>query len=68
MSMENKMPSNCHSRNRTDAALEKIEEAIKAVESCEGELTADGYKELRRRLGYLMDILFKVGATLSKST
>lgn len=53
---------------RQAAALEKVEEAIKAVELCEGELTANGYKELRARLGHLMDALYKVGAALSKST
>jgi hypothetical protein len=31
-------------------ALKKIEEAIKAIELCTGELTADGYRELRARL------------------
>ena len=62
------MQSNCHGRNLTDAALEKIEEAIKALELCEGELTTAGYKELRGRLGHLMDTLYKVGGTLSKST
>jgi len=66
--MENRMRSNCRRRNRTDAALEKIEEAIKAVELCEGELTADGYKEMRGRLGHLMDALYQVGGALSKST
>ncbi|MBW2171196.1 MAG: hypothetical protein JRF69_04315 [Deltaproteobacteria bacterium] len=49
-------------------ALEKISEAIQAVESCEGELTPEGYKELRARLGHLMDALYKVGGSLSKST
>lgn len=60
---------NCgHRSNHTDAALEKIKEANKALELCEGKLTADEYKELRRRLGHLMDTLYKVGAVLSKST
>ena len=49
-------------------ALERISEAIQAVESCEGELTPDGYKELRARLGHLMDALYKVGGSLSKAT
>jgi len=49
-------------------AIEKISEAIQAVESCEGELTPDGYKELRARLGHLMDALYKVGGSLSKAT
>lgn len=49
-------------------ALEKISEAIQAVESCEGELTPDGYKELRARLGHLMDALYRVGGSLSKAT
>ncbi len=53
---------------RHAAALEKIEEAIQAVELCEGELTADGYRELRARLGHLMDALYKVGGSLSKAT
>jgi len=51
-----------------DGALEKIEKAIEALEACQGKLTSDGYKALRRRLGHLMDTLFKVGDTLSKST
>jgi hypothetical protein len=49
-------------------ALERIDEAVKAVEMCEGRLTADGYKELRAKLGHLMDALYKVGGSLSKST
>jgi hypothetical protein len=49
-------------------ALERINEAIQAVELCEGELTPDGYKELRARLGHLMDALYKVGGSLSKAT
>ena len=49
-------------------ALERISKAIQAVESCEGELTPDGYKELRARLGHLMDALYKVGGSLSKAT
>ena len=49
-------------------ALEKIEEAIQAVELCEGALTADGYVKLRARLGHLMDALYKVGSALSKAT
>jgi hypothetical protein len=49
-------------------ALEKVGEAIQAVEACEGELTPDGYKELRARLGHLMDALYKVGGSLSKAT
>ena len=59
--------NHCKSEKQT-SALAKIEEAIQAVESCEGELTADGYKELRARLGHLMDALYKVGGSLSKST
>ena len=62
------MRSNCRRRKRTDVALDKIEEAIKAVELCEGELTPAEYKELRGRLGHLMDTLFKVGGELSDST
>lgn len=49
-------------------ALERIDEAIQAVESCEGDLTPDSYKELRVRLGHLMDALYKVGRSLSKAT
>jgi len=66
--MEKKMRSKRHQRSPTDAALEKIEEAIEAVEFCEGKLTADGYKELRGRLGHLMDALYKAGGALTKST
>lgn len=51
-----------------DEALKKIENAIEALEACRGKLTSDGYKALRRRLGHLMDTLFKVGETLSKVT
>jgi len=53
---------------RQAAAIEKVKETIEAIELCEGELTADGYKELRIRLGHLMDALYKVGQALSKST
>lgn len=66
--MEKKMQSKPCRRSLVDAALEKIEETIKAVESCEGELTADEYKKLRGRLGHLMDALYKVGGSLAKST
>jgi len=66
--MENKIQDCSTRRNLTDAALERIEEAVKALELCEGKLTADEYKEMRRRLGHLMDTLYKVGAVLSKST
>ena len=62
------MQNECRRHNHTDGALEKIEEAIEALELCEGRLSADDYKELRRRLGHLMDTLYKVGAVLSKST
>lgn len=55
-------------QRKCDDALEKIEKAIEALEACQGKLTSDGYKALRRRLGHLMDTLFKVGDTLSKST
>jgi len=54
--------------NAVASALEKIEKAIEALEACQGKLTSDGYKALRRRLGHLMDTLFKVGDPLSKST
>ena len=54
--------------NAIDEALEKIENAIEALEACQGKLTTDGYKALRRRLGHLMDTLFKVGENLSKVT
>jgi hypothetical protein len=36
------------------AALEKIEEAIQAVELCERDLTADGYRGLSKQ-GHLKD-------------
>ncbi|MDY6838029.1 MAG: hypothetical protein SWH78_08650 [Thermodesulfobacteriota bacterium] len=49
-------------------ALEKIEAAIRALRACDGELSAEGYVELRRRIGHLMDTLFRVGEVLSKST
>ena len=68
MSTEKKIRSECQSRNLTDLALTKIEEAIKAVESCGSELNADAYKRLRTRLGHLMDTLYRVGGSLSKST
>ena len=66
--MEKKTQSKPHGRRFADAALEKIEEAIKAVESCEGKLTTDGYRQLRAQLGHLMDALYKVGGSLAKST
>jgi transcriptional regulator len=50
------------------AALEKIEEAVEALGLCKGKLTADGYIRLRKRIGHLMDTLFKVGEVLSKAT
>ena len=49
-------------------AFEKVEEAIQALERCKGELTPEGYVQLRTRLGHLMDTLYKVGEVLSKST
>jgi len=49
-------------------ALEKIEAAIEALRACNGELSAEAYVQLRRRIGHLMDTLFKVGEVLSKST
>jgi hypothetical protein len=58
----------CRKTGNQAAALERINEAIQAVESCEGELTPDGYKELRAHLGHLMDALYKVGGSLSKAT
>ncbi|NVM20928.1 MAG: hypothetical protein HWN68_04025 [Desulfobacterales bacterium] len=66
--MEKKMQSKPHGRSLADAALEKMEEAIEAVESCEGKLTAGEYRQLRGRLGHLMDALYKVGGYLVKST
>ena len=45
-----------------------VEEAINAVEQCGGVLTAEGYTELRKRIGHLMDALYKVGEQLSKAT
>ena len=68
MRMEKKRESTYQECNAVDAALEKIEESIKAVELCKRELTADAYKKLRARLGHLMDTLYKVGGPLSKST
>ncbi len=68
MPTDKKMPDKCRRPDRTEAALEKIEEAIKALELCHGELTADKYKQLRARLGHLMDTLYGVGEALSKST
>jgi hypothetical protein len=68
MSTEKKIRSECHGPNLADLALRKIEEAIKAVESCGSDLNADGYKRLRARLGHLMDALYRVGGSLSKST
>jgi hypothetical protein len=62
------MKNKGHPCHLTDAALKKIEETIKAVELCQFELTADGYKQLRARLGHLMDTLYKIGGSLSKST
>ena len=62
------MKNKCHSRNLAEAALVKIEEALKAVQLCEGQLTAEEYKELRGRLGHLMDTLYRVGGSLAKST
>ncbi|NVL91200.1 MAG: hypothetical protein HWN69_09485 [Desulfobacterales bacterium] len=66
--MKKKMERKLRQHGLVDAALEKIEETIKAVESCEGKLTADGYKKLRGRLGHLMDALYRVGGSLTKST
>ena len=66
--MEKKMGSKSDRPDLAHSALERIEETIKAVELCEGELTADGYKELRARLGHLMDTLYRIGGALSKST
>ncbi|MBW2602343.1 MAG: hypothetical protein JRD47_10585 [Deltaproteobacteria bacterium] len=51
-----------------NAALEKIDHCVAAVESCEGELTKDGYSQLRAQLGHLMDTLYRVGEKLSEST
>jgi hypothetical protein len=50
------------------AALERVEAAILALEGCKGELTPEGYVQLRSRLGHLMDTLYRVGEVLSKST
>ena len=66
--MQKKMRNKGHPCSLTDAAHEKIEETIKAVELCKWELTADGYRQLRARLGHLMDTLYKIGGPLSKST
>ena len=59
---------NCLEFDKETAALEKVDEAIRAVEGCDGALTAEGYVELRKRLGQLMDALYKVGGRLSKAT
>ena len=53
---------------RQSQALEKIEAAIEALRACNGELSAEGYVQLRRRIGHLMDTLFKIGEVLGKST
>jgi hypothetical protein len=66
--LDGKQNTSCGKPEKHAAALGKIEEAIQAVELCQGELTADGYKELRARLGHLMDALYKVGDALSKAT
>ena len=57
-----------HREDPVRRALEKIEKAIDAVERCEGKLTTDGYKAMRKRLGHLMDTLYRVGDALSRST
>jgi hypothetical protein len=49
-------------------ALEKIDVAIEALRGCKGELSAEGYVQLRKRIGHLMDTLFQVGDVLSRST
>ena len=64
---KNRNADSSQPKNQT-TALERIVEAIRAVESCEGELTPDGYKELRAQLGHLMDALYRVGGSLSKAT
>jgi hypothetical protein len=66
--MGKKVRSKCPGGSFADAALEQIEETIKAVKLCEGELTADEYRKIRGRLGHLMDMLYKAGGALSKST
>jgi hypothetical protein len=64
---KNKNADSSQPKSQT-SALERIGEAIRAVEACEGELTTDGYRELRARLGHLMDALYKVGGSLSSAT
>lgn len=69
--MKERTPLDCNSPevvNAVDLALDKIQEALEAVQSCEGKLTEAGYKRLRGRLGHLMDTLYKVGAVLAEST
>jgi len=51
-----------------DVALAQIDLCVTALESCKGKLTPEGYKQLRGRLGHLMDTLYTVGLELSKST
>ena len=51
-----------------DVALARIDFCVAALESCKGNLTPEGYKQLRGRLGHLMDTLYTVGLELSQST
>jgi hypothetical protein len=51
-----------------DIALEKIEEAIRALEQCQGKLAPEEYKALRARSGHLMDTLYHVGDALCRTT
>jgi len=51
-----------------DVALAQIDLCVTALESCKGRLTPEGYKQLRGRLGHLMDTLYTVGLELSQST
>jgi hypothetical protein len=55
----------CH---MAQTALKQIDRAVEALDMCEGKLTSDEYKELRARLGHLMDTLYRIGDALSKST
>lgn len=49
-------------------ALAQIDRSVSALEACKDDLTPEGYKALRIRLGHLMDTLYRIGEELSKST
>ncbi|MBW2108963.1 MAG: hypothetical protein JRI36_09900 [Deltaproteobacteria bacterium] len=54
--------------DRVSRVLKRIEQAIDALEGCDGKLTPEGYKAVRQRVGHLMDTLYRVGDALSKAT